>query len=219
MLFIVTIIILNINDKNSYYSQTKYYLLSLDETTNKNYVSLCQEEVDKLIGSSYIYKKGNVYHMIGFVYYNESEANYYLDSAKSVFSKAKVVTISANKIKKSIKNQIKQDINIKCLYEFLCEINNKIYDLLKQENLKYDNKQVYRKLEEIIIKLNDKYRRIEDKNSVLLEKMKISYSVCKSWIEICQEEIYLGDVVDNLKKLFINLCLEQISFRNSLNAV
>jgi len=133
LFFVIFIVVLFVvfGGGQSFNKTQEFYVLSLDNTKNKSILEQVQEEAEEVVGTSYVYKVNNVYHVVGFIYENREEALENLKQVKNYLTKAQILSITSKKIKNNVYNQIKQDYKINKIYKETCDVKNKVLSLCK----------------------------------------------------------------------------------------
>ena len=118
IMIFISIIIVNKNYNYNYNKSQKFYLLSLNNALTKSKAEQLKETIDQVVDVSYVYYKGGVYYIVGFVYNNQLDADNVLKSLKEMFPSAEVIIEESVKIKSKVYNKIKSDSRFLKIYRF-----------------------------------------------------------------------------------------------------
>jgi len=221
MIIMITIISLLVGYKNYYNKTEKVYLLSLCHTSSKSKVESVQAQVDKEVGVSFVYEKGGVNYIVGFVYYNNKDAMQTLSKVKEKFPTANILTISNSKLKAKNYRQIKNSSVNFTAYKSILSIRNAVYKLCKDVDMGANVFKIYTSLEKMIVSLEQMYgdlSRVE--NNKVSDSLKSSCSMKLSLIRACQEAIVMDEsLIDSVKLLYLKLCFEDIELKKTLNSI
>ncbi len=218
-IFMITLITLLMKHISDYNYEKNYFLLSLNYSSSKKGAETLQVKADENVGVSYVYEKGGVYHILGFIYDKEVEAKQILVSVKEKFPKAQILKIKKNKLKSKIYREIKGNTQLNNIYFDVNETKNIAFSLCKKIENGANLFDVYREIEKSVISLDKDFVTLSNlKQSPIVEQLKIAISVMLAYMRSCQDKIVVGEnLIDNVKLLYMNLCFEDIELRKNLN--
>jgi len=218
LVFIIFCFVLFQGKTSSLNKTERFYLLSLDNLNTKEFAEIKKDEIDEIVGDSYIYKSNNVFYILGFIYKTKEDSDSMLKEVKKKFPNAKIIIKNSYKIKKGVYAKINRDVKLNEIYNYVLSLESSILNILK--NIKEGKEvNVFRTLTKMELSLNNylSYLSKNDKNNIK-DALKVSVKVNLEFFNDCKNDLKNGhNVINNLKILYINLVLEQILLKNSLN--
>lgn len=217
-IFVAFLYILS-NYNFNYNKNEKYYLLSLNHTTSKRNLENLQTSAEEAVGVSYIYEKAGVYHVLGFIYDNEEDAKEVLDSVKDYFFNAQILVEVKNKLRTKVYRELRSNSKVYNIYKYECSLNDEILGLCKDVEKGVDVFEIYRKLTIMEVELDENFSYLSSlEKSSISEVLKLSHKVMLSFIRSCKDEIVIGgDLLENVKLLYMNVYFEENELQNSIN--
>lgn len=219
IMIFISIIIVNKNYNYNYNKSQNFYLLSLNNALTKSKAEQLKETIDQAVDVSYVYYKGGVYYIVGFVYNNQLDADNVLKSLKEMFPSAEVIIEESVKIKPKVYNKIKSDSRFLKIYKGLCDLKSQFFNLCEKVEDGLDLFSLYRELTkiELSLDLNFSYLQGLEEDSIVKE-IKLSHSVVLSFIRKAKDNISVdGDLLENVKVLYLKTFFEELSLKKSLN--
>ena len=219
VLFIIIFMVSVYNHRNSYNKNEKYFLLSLNHANSLSVIKTRQDAANQIVGESYIHQINGLYHVVGFVYENNLDAENYLKSSKSFFVNAQVFSVTEKKLENKIITKINQNLLVKNAYKFHVKIREKLLSLctnaINYENVALIYKEIY-KIEQKQTQ-NISLLKNLDENKVI-NQIIYSCDYVLSVLNVCKSEIITGgDLVNNLKLAYLKCFFEINSLKNLLN--
>ena len=219
IIFMLIILKQSFSYKTNYNKKRTYYLLSLNQTNNIGLVNQTKDAANEYVGESYVFKNNEVYHIIGFVYDNLSDAENFLNVVKKSFVQAKVIKLTQPKIKNKINTKIKENFYLKNAYKFHINLPDKLLNSLKKieqnDNLSY----IYKKLTEIELALSQNLNNLKEINQdELCKEIFASISLVNDYIKSCKQNIIVGDnLINKTKELYLKCFFEINNLKVNLN--
>lgn len=211
-----------LNFENKYNSQIVYYLLSTNRTNKAGEVEKLITEASELKGAEYVYKDGNNFEIIAFVYLDFDSAKTVLNRVKETYSRAKIIEIKCDRLNKTVIKRMRGDKIIKSTYDELILLTNKLYKLALDYDKEGDKIGLYLEIEKIKISIQNLERVLENHNALEIKTMqdlRLNIRVRLTIIEKLKNAIYDGSLNPAKVKLaVVESCLEDYLLLKMLNS-
>ena len=198
--------------------QPTAYLLALEKDSNYKMAQQKQLEAEEVVSACYIYKFDSLYYIVGFIYFDLSQAKSMLKKSQEVFPGAQILQQKQLKLKSKIKNSLKKDKQLLKIFNNILNLNQRILKLYEIGRNNKEEFKIYNNLVKLKLEFQQDYSLLSKKKNKIYQIVQSNMAIIISLIDNCYNSVVQGkNVQEKLKLLYIKIYFAQKELISSLN--